>query len=83
MTQNGLQELLGRMRHNRNQRLEWSRSELIEELEQAGMGPREADRVITQAETLGLLGSRPVGKGRRKRFFLKEEGKGDRLERRT
>ena len=73
MKQNGLQELLKRMRRKRNQRLEWSRSEMIKELEQAGMGPREADRVITQAETLELLGLRPVGKGSRKRFFLKED----------
>jgi hypothetical protein len=83
MTQNGLRELVERMRHNRHQRLEWSRSELIDELEQVGMGPREADRVITRAETLGLLGLRPVGKGHRKRFFLKEETKTDRPKRRT
>ena len=51
---------------------EWSRGQMIKELMEKGKGNREADRIIAQAESLGLLDSRQVDKAGRKRYFLAE-----------
>lgn len=76
MSQDRIQQLIDYMRNNLHKAREWSPTELINALEQMGMGSREADRIITQALTLGLLDSRPIGRtGKRKRLFLPEESR--------
>ena len=71
MSEDRIQQLLNLMMQKHNKILEWSRAEMMRELEQIGVGSREADRVITLAEDRGLLGTRPVGRSNRKRYFIK------------
>jgi len=71
MSEDRIQQLLNLMMQKQNEIMEWSRAEMIRELEQTGVGSREADRVVTLAEDRGLLGTRPVGKSKRKRYFIK------------
>lgn len=71
MSDDGIQQLLNLMMQKQNEIKEWSRTEMIRELEKIGIGPRDADRVITLADDRGLLGTRPVGRSNRKRYFVK------------
>ncbi len=71
MPEDKIKQLLDLMRRRQNERLEWSRAEMIRELEQVGVGYREADRVITLAEDRGLLDARPIGRSNRKRYFIR------------
>ena len=71
MSEDRIQQLLNLMMQKQNEIMEWSRAEMIRELEQTGVGSREADRVVALAEDRGLLGTRPVGKSNRKRYFIK------------
>ena len=71
MSDNRVQQLLNLMKQKQNEIHEWSRAEMIRELEQVGVGSREADRVISLAADRGLLGTRPVGRGKRIRYFIK------------